>query len=108
MNPVVLEPFAERFDKLILKTLLKLLDIERVDEKALRQVYLPLKHGGCGVPLHSLAALSKFYISAALLIAPIVDAATGFSLGSAAPRTVRDAASQYFDSVAPSELCLRM
>ena len=48
----------------------------------------------------------EFYVSSALLIAPIVYAATGFWLGSAAPRTVLDANSQYFDSVAPSELCL--
>ena len=84
----------------------KLLDIESADEKALHQLYLPLKNGGCGIPSHSAADLGKFYISSALLIAPIVYAATGFWLGSAAPRTVLDANSHYFDSTAPSELSI--
>ena len=66
IDPVVLEPFARRFDDIILQTFLKVLEIENISEDQKLQIQLALK-GGCGVRSHDLKELQRLYVSSALL-----------------------------------------
>ena len=81
IDPVVLEPFARRFDDIVLQTFLKVLEIENISEDQRLQIQLALKEGGCGVRSHDLKALQRLYVSSALLVAPAVLAATGEHIG---------------------------
>ena len=62
----MLEPFARRFDDIILHTFLKVLEIENISEDQKLQIQLALK-GGCGVRSHDLKELQRLYVSSALL-----------------------------------------
>ncbi len=81
IDPVVLEPFARRFDDIVLQTFLKVLEIENISEDQRLQIQLALKEGGCGVRSHDLKELQRLYVSSALLVAPAVLAATGEHIG---------------------------
>ena len=67
IDPVVLEPFARRFDDIALQTFLKVLEIENISEDQRLQIQLALKEGGCGVRSHDLKELQRLYVSSALL-----------------------------------------
>ena len=67
IDPVLLEPFARRFDDIILQTFLKVLEIENISEDQKLQIQLALKEGGCGVRSHDLKELQRLYVSSALL-----------------------------------------
>ena len=81
IDPVLLEPYARRFDEIVLKTFLKVLQIEHISEDQKLQAQLALKEGGCGIRSHDLKELQRLYISSALLVAPAVLAATGERIG---------------------------
>ena len=81
IDPVVLEPFARRFEDIILQIFLKVLEIENISEDQRLQIQLALKEGGCGVRSHDLKELQRLYVSSALLVAPAVLAATGEHIG---------------------------
>ena len=68
-----------------MRTFLRALEIENVSEDQKLQITLALREGGCGIRSHDLKELQRLYVSSALLVAPVVFAATGESIGSAAP-----------------------
>ena len=76
IDPAILQPFARRFDEIILRTFLKILDIEHISDQKL-QIQLAVSKGGCGIRTHDLKELQRLYVSSALLVAPAVFAATG-------------------------------
>ena len=77
IDPAILQPFARRFDDIILRTFLKILDIEHISEDQKLQIQLAVSKGGCGIRTHDLKELQRLYVSSALLVAPAVFAATG-------------------------------
>ena len=81
----MVEPFARRFDDILLQTFLRVLEIENISEDQKLQVQLALSAGGCGLRSHDLKELQRLHVSSALLVAPAVLAATGERIGSAAP-----------------------
>ena len=85
VDPAILEPFARRFDAVVLQTFLKILEIENVSEDQKLQIQLALKEGGCGVRAHDTKELQRLYVASALLAAPAVYAATGERIGADAP-----------------------
>ena len=54
IDPAILQPFARRFDGIILQTFLKVLQIDSISEDQKLQVQLALRAGGCGVRSHDL------------------------------------------------------
>ena len=86
INPVVLlEPLACRFDEIVMRMFLRALEIQTLSEHQKLQITLALREGGCAIRSHDLTELQRLYVSPALLVAPAVLAATGESVGSAAP-----------------------
>ena len=85
IDPQILEPYAVRFDEIVLRTFLKVLQVEHISEDQKLQAQLALKEGGCGIRSHDLKELQRLYISSALLVAPAVFAATGERIGGEAP-----------------------
>ena len=83
VEPSLLEPFARRFDSIILRSFQDILQIESLSEDQKLQVQLAVKEGGCGLRSHDLKELQRLYVSAALLVAPAVFAATGERIGGA-------------------------
>ena len=77
IDPIILEPFARRFDELVLWTFLKILAIDQISEDQKLQIQLALRDGGCGVRAHDVKELQRLYVASALLVAPAVHAATG-------------------------------
>ena len=65
------------------ETFLHLIDVESISEDQALQISLPLKYGGCGLRTHTISELRRLFVSSAMLIAPAVRAATGFSVGEA-------------------------
>ena len=85
IDPEILLPFAQRFDDIVLHAYLRVLGIESISEDQKLQIRLELREGGCGLRFHDLKELQRLYVSSALPVAPAVHAATGESIGSAAP-----------------------
>ena len=85
IDPAILESYANRFDDIVLRTFLKVLDISDVSEHQKLQIQLALREGGCGVRSHELKELQRLYVSSALLVAPAVFDATGLRIGAAGP-----------------------
>ena len=85
IDPIILEPFARRFDEIVLRTFLKILAIDQISEDQKLQIQLALRDGGCGVRAHDLKELQRLYVASALLVAPAVHAATGERIGAGAP-----------------------
>ena len=83
--PSILEPFARKFDEIVLQTYLKVLEIDRVAEHQKLQAQLALREGGCGLRSHDKKELQRLYVASALLVAPAVHAATGLRVGADAP-----------------------
>ena len=81
IDPAILQPFARRFDDIILQTFLKVLQIDSISEDQKLQVQLALRAGGCGLRSHDLKELQRLFVSSALLVAPAVFAATGECIG---------------------------
>ena len=81
IDPQLVAPYAAEFDQLMRETFLHLIDVERISEHQALQVSLPLKDGGCGLRTHTISELRRFFVSSAMLIAPAVEAATGFRVG---------------------------
>ena len=67
IDPIILEPFARRFDELVLRTFLKILAIDQISEDQKLQIQLALRDGGCGVRAHDLKELQRLYVASALL-----------------------------------------
>ena len=80
---------------------MRLADIDNLSETQAAQLALPLRDGGCGLRTHTRAELHRLFVSSALLVAPAVRAATGFSI-----RNVSDAAD--IDAGCPFECCLEV
>ena len=78
---MILEPFARRFDDIVLSTFLKVLEIDSISEVQKLQIRLALREGGCGLRTHDLKELQRLYVSSALLVAPAVFSATNERLG---------------------------
>ena len=85
VDPALLEPFARRFDAIVLRTSLKILEIDQISEDQKLQLQLALREGGCGLRTHDLKELQRLYVASALLVAPAVHAATGERIGVGAP-----------------------
>ena len=85
IEPSILEPFARKFDEIVLQTYLKVLEIDRVAEHQKLQAQLALREGGCGLRFHDKKELQRLYVASALLVAPAVHAATGLRVGADAP-----------------------
>ena len=81
VDPVLLQPFAQRFDDILLRTFLKVLEIENISEDQKLQIRLAVREGGCGLRSHDLKELQRLYVSSALLVAPAVFAASGERIG---------------------------
>ena len=64
-------------------TYLKIVDIDTVREDQAMQISLPLRYGGCGLRTHAISELQRLFVSSALLVAPAVLDATGYSIGPA-------------------------
>ena len=73
-------PYASRFDDIMRETYLKIVDIDSVRDDQAVQLSLPLRHGGCGLRNHTIAELHRLFVSSAMLVAPAVHAATGYSI----------------------------
>ena len=55
------------------------------------QLSLPLRFGGCGLRLHTVAELERLFVSSALLVAPAVQSATGLHVKPSDPAEDIDA-----------------
>ena len=91
INPEILEPFALQFDNVMRNAYLKIVDVELVNNTQRLQLSLPLRHGGCGLRLHTANELQRLFVSSALQVAPAVHAATGLPLRPADPAAQNDA-----------------
>ena len=49
IDPEIVQPFADEFDRIIRDTYLKIIDVENLSEAQAIQIALPLKDGGCGL-----------------------------------------------------------
>ena len=74
-------------------TYLKIVDVDELREDQALQLSLPLRHGGCGLRTHAISELHRLFVSSAMLVAPAVHAATGFSVAPASMNTQDDDAS---------------
>ena len=83
IDPRIVEPFAEEFDSIMKDTYLKIVDIDSIREDQAVQISLPLRYGGCGLRTHTASELQRLFVSSALLVAPAVLDATGYSIGPA-------------------------
>ena len=100
INPELVAPYASEFDQLMRETFLHLIDVESISEDQALQISLPLKYGGCGLRTHTISELRRLFVSSAMLIAPAVRAATGFSVGEA--QALDDLAAE----ISPFDVCL--
>ena len=57
IDPAILQPFARRFDDIVLNTFLKVLEIDDISEAEKLQVQLALREGGCGMRSHDMKVL---------------------------------------------------
>ena len=78
IDPLIVAPYASRFDDIMRRTYLKIVDIDELRDDQKLQLSLPLRHGGCGLRTHALSELRRLFVSSAMLVAPAADAATGF------------------------------
>ena len=83
IEPRAVAPFAEDFDSIMKDTYLKIVDIDSIREDQAVQISLPLRYGGCGLRTHTVSELQRVFVSSALLVAPAVLDATGYSIGPA-------------------------
>ena len=83
IDPLVVAPFAEEFDSIMKDTYVKIVDIQSAREDQAVQISLPLRYGGCGLRTHAISELQRLFVSSALLVAPAVLDATGYSVGPA-------------------------
>ena len=49
----IAQPFARRFDELVLRTFLMIFAIDQISEDQKLQIQLALRDGGCGVRAHN-------------------------------------------------------
>ena len=103
INPEIVQPFADEFDRIIRDTYLKIIDVENLSEAQAIQIALPLKDGGCGLRTHTRNELERLFISSAMLIAPAVHAAIGQRVGLAGEVADPDA-----EDKSPYEACLEV
>ena len=78
------------------------IDVVRISEDQALQVSLPLKDGGCGLRTHTISELRRLFVSSAMLIAPAVEAATGFRVGE------RPAVDDLAAEISPFDACLEV
>ena len=102
IEPLIVAPYALRFDDIMLRTYLKIVDIDELRDDQTLQLSLPLRHGGCGLRTHAISELRRLFVSSAMLVAPAVHAATGFSVAPAPTGAQDDDA-----SFSPFEYSLR-
>ena len=97
IDPVILQPFARRFDDIVFKTFLQALEIDDVElsEDQKLQIQLALREGGCGMRSHDLKELQRLFVASALLVAPAVRAATGERINTAAPAAAEGGTYEY-------------
>ena len=74
------------------KNILKIVDIDELRDDQKLQLSLPLRHGGCGLRTHAISELRRLFVSSAMLVAPAVHAATGFSVALARRTTTQASA----------------
>ena len=85
IDPTIVQPYAQRFDEIVLRTFQKVCDLEHLSEDQILQIKLAVREGGFGMRSHDLKELLRLRVATALLVSPAVLAATGESIGSSAP-----------------------
>ena len=78
IDPLIVAPYASRFDDIMRRTYLKIVDIDELRDDQTLQLSLPLRHGGCGLRTHAISELRRLFVPSAMLVVPAVNAATAF------------------------------